>query len=248
VDVMKTKLLLVMFVFLGGCGLPEESRIATAVSETLIAETQLTKTLPPTLVPTQTSKPKLIETHTPMPTPTISVDLSKISLNREDLTKDFFPIPPLFIDFSENEIQDWYSGTDITVMEAFFFTDEREQRYIIGWTIRLPERLEATGFDTVMRHHEYVLVNAVAGLGGEEILERETLLLDADIGNDFLGLRLLVKEEEEPYRMWVDAILFQRDFIGVTVFEAYEDWLEPLIGIENIANILDRKTLEVLRP
>jgi hypothetical protein len=245
---MKIKLLLVMFVFLGGCGLPEDSRITTAVSETLAAEAQLTKTSLPTLVPTQTSKTKLIETHTPMLTPAISLDLSKISLHMEDLTEDFFPIPPLFIDFSENEIQEWYSGTDITVMEAFFFTNEAESRYIIGWTIRLPERLEATGFDTVMRHHEYVLVNAVAGLGGEEILDRETLLLDADIGNDFLGLRLLVKEKDEPYRMWVDAILFQRDFIGVTVFEAYEDWLEPMIGIENIAGILDQKILEVLRP
>jgi hypothetical protein len=134
------------------------------------------------------------------------------------------------------------------VVDAFFFTDERESRYIIGWTIRLPDRLMGTGFDTVMRHHEYVLVEAVAGLGGEEILQRETLLLNADIGNDSLGLRLLVKETDEPYQMWVDAIFFQRDFIGVTVFEAYDDWLEPLMGIEKIANILDIKILEVLRP
>jgi hypothetical protein len=245
---MKRKLLFVMFLFLGGCGLPEENKIATAISQTMIVEVRQTTVSSPTWIPTQTSKPKTTETHTPMPTPTTSLDLSDISLNRQDLTDDFFPIPPLFIDFSENEIQEWYSGTDIAVIDAFFFTDEREQRYIIGWTIRLPERLEATGFDTVMRHHEYVLVNAVAGLGGEEILERETLLLDADIGNDFLGLRLLVKEKDEPYRMWVDAILLQRDFIGVTVFEAYEDWLEPMIGIENIAGILDKKILEVLRP
>jgi hypothetical protein len=192
--------------------------------------------------------PELTETPTFIPSPSSWIDLSPITLTGEDLRGEFYAIPPILIGLSKHEIQDWYSETDITVVGAFFFTDEREERYIIGWIIRLPERLMGTGFDTVMRHHEYVLANAVAELGGEEILQRDTLPLDEDIGNDSLGLRLLVKEEGEPYEFWVDAIQFQRDFVGVTVFEAYEDWLEPLVGIETVASILDKKILEVLRP
>jgi len=247
---MIRKFLVVLFILvqLCGCGPSEENGIATVVSQTLMAKPQVSIIDLPKNVPTQTSVPTSMITSTPTPFPTNTIDLSQITLGSQDLSDEFFAIPPILIDFSERQIQEWYSETEITVVNAFFFGNERETRYIIGWTILLPEHLMGTGFDTVMRHHEYVLVKAVAELGGEEILQRETMPLEGVIGNDSLGLHLLVKEKGEPYRMWVDAILFQRDFIGVTVFEAYQDWLEPMEGIENVANILDKRILEVLRP
>jgi hypothetical protein len=247
---MIRKFLVVLFILvqLCGCGPAEENRIATAVLQTLVAKPQVSITDLPTSMPTQTSVPTSPIHSIPTPVPTNAIDLSQITLGSQDLCDEFFAIPPVLIDFSERQIQGWYSETVISVLDAFFFGNERETRYIIGWVILLPENLMGTGFDTVMRHHEYVLVKAVAELGGEEILQRETMPLEGEIGNDSLGLRLLVEEKGEPYRMWVDAILFQRDFIAVTVFEAYQDWLGPMEGIENVASILDKRILEVLRP
>jgi hypothetical protein len=247
---MKTRLwvVLIVFVLMCGCGTSDESKIATAVYQTMQVELQPTTTPHPISVSTQTPKPTLTKNPTDEPPPTIVMDLSPITLTQQDLSDDFYAIPSFMVGISKSTIQNWYSETDIEVVDAFFFTDDREERYIIGWIIHLPERLERTGFDTVMRHHEYVLVKAVAELGGEEILQRDLLEIEADLGNDSQGLRLLVKEEGGPYQFWVDAILFERDFMGVTAFEAYEDWMEPLMGIENIASNLDRKILEVLRP
>jgi len=241
-------IVLIVLMLMCGCGPSDENRIATAVSHTMQVGLQPTATTHSLSLPTQTPTPTLINTATLEPSPTAALDLSSITLTQQDLSDDFYAIPPIMVGISKSTIQSWYSETDIEVVDAFFFTDDREERYIIGWIIQLPERLERTGFDTVMRHHEYVLVKAVAELGGEEILQRDLLEIEADLGNDSQDLRLLVKEEGGPYQFWVDAILFQRDFMGVTAFEAYEDWMEPLMGIENIASNLDRKILEILRP
>ena len=197
----------IVFTFLCGCSPSGDQEQVTADLQVAPFE-PATATSSSLWNPTRTPLLEPSETASPAPFSTPSMDLSQITLEEKDLSDDFYAIPPIMVGITKSTIQNWYSETDIEVVDAFFFTDDREERYIIGWIIQLPERLERTGFDTVMRHHEYVLVNAVAELGGEEILQRDLLEIGVGLGNNSQGLRLLVKEEGGPYQFWVDAILF----------------------------------------
>jgi hypothetical protein len=131
-----------------------------------------------------------------------------MSLQDEDLPEGFIAISPAFVDLSDDEIQSWYTETDLTVENTFLYYNDDRYQYLLGWVLALPDRLTREGFDVLIGMHEYVLREAVQAFGGKEILSAETFTLDDEIGTDSVSYRLIVSVEGEDYPMDVEVIIF----------------------------------------
>jgi hypothetical protein len=249
---VKTRLstCLLLLIFLIGCAPSSEGLSTTSIAETQTFEAAISTALAQTeeAKPTSTPTPPSTPTPSPLPSPFAFQALSKVALESDDVPQNFFSLNPIEADYYENQIRAWYLDSDLTIGNTFFFGDDLIEQYIMGWTILLPDRFIGSGFDMLARFQERVIDMAIFAFDGEEVLEKTNLPNESDLGDDSLGISLLISVEEDPLPMRINAYLFQREMVGVTLLVAYLDRDSPQVQIGNLARILDQKILDCLKP
>lgn len=224
------KLFILMIALIFGISLT----LSCATVQELFAEPTATSTL----IPTTTRTPTITPTITPTPEP----DLSEAVLTLDDLPPGYIVLPLDELGISMDDL----GGDDFDFESAFAFLETTNFEIVMGFTTLLLNALEQAGFDFVLNYPEILLESMATGMGATGISKREELVGLDDIGDNSVGLRMVVDMEGIPMRM--DMVAFRRDVAGAVVLVFYVEGSLPVTSVGDVARKLDARIVEILQP
>jgi hypothetical protein len=161
-------------------------------------------------------------------------------LTLEDLPSGFEAIPIDEFGLAKEDL----SSDEFTVEGIFAFFEAERFEVVMGFTTLILTRLEQAGFDVSLRQPDSLMESFIEGMGATEVLEREELAHLNDIGDASTGLTLVAEIADIPMRM--DVTIFRRDIVGAFVLVMYLEGDDPIVTLDEIANKLDDRIVEVL--
>lgn len=209
---------------------------------TATEEVVATEVVVPTEVPA-TPTPMIIATPTDIPTATaMPRALANAVLTLEDLPSGFEAISLNEFGLSKEDL----SVEGFTVEEIFAFMGNDPFEMIMGFTTLLPTQLDRAGFDLALGQPEFLMDSFVGGMGATDIQEQKELTYLNDIGDASVGFTMVADMGGIPMRM--DMVVFRRDMAGAFIFVFYIDGSVPALTVDEVANKLDDRFVEVLMP
>ncbi|MBN1305455.1 MAG: hypothetical protein JXA13_13535 [Anaerolineales bacterium] len=200
---------------------------APAFMEGIMAGATVTSTA--TARPTRTPVP----TRTPKPTstPVQLVDISGVVLDLEDLHSSFRVC-------SDRELGIEGDTEDLV---SYNFKYDAGHNFIYAWTERLPKEVDRNYVDIVIEDAErlpgYINLD-------EDPLKMTPIKELSDLGDASVGVRMIIGDSD--YKENLDFFLMRRDMIVVQVLVVYPDGTRPMVNIQELAQILERRAEEAV--
>jgi hypothetical protein len=161
-------------------------------------------------------------------------------LKQNDLPPGFEWIPMSDMGYTLEDL----STEDLEAESAFFLFNSETGEFIMGHVASLVDIYAQSTFEVILDMPDCYIEGFISGMGSPEVIEQRELSPADDIGEVSIGFSLLIDRQGELLE--INAVLFQRGFIGAFVHVIYPEGSGGIISVEEVARRLDARIMELL--
>lgn len=187
--------------------------------------------------PSGNSAPQASLTPSPTPYPTPAPYLSTAALTIDDMPVGFIPLPAESA--SQLDFAKVFPAMSFRPANMFVMFESEQGQFVAGWTFILPTYADRVNFDRFISQPEILLDSFTAIAKAGENTPFSKSALSTSVGEQSTAWTLTGSSN-------ADILLFSHKNFGGLIMVLYETGKKPVIGVNEVAQKLDTRLLDVM--